>query len=330
MSTAMASLARARSISHDFPFDPMYGYSMDDLLAVPAPDVPGDFETFWRLRYDEARRVDVAPHVGPLEASHGGVRVFPVTFSSVGGLRLGGWLAIPDGPVEKGVVVSHGYSGRDAVDLPLPMPKTAAFFPCARGLGARSCVSGIPADAMRHVLHGIESRERYVLGGCAGDIWCAASVLLQVVPSIKGLLGYVGSSFGGGIGALALPWDERFGAAQLTVPSFGQHPLRLAMPCIGSGEAVRQYHDAHPAVIDVLRYFDAAGAATRIGIPVQVAAALFDPAVPPPGQFAIHNALPGERSLVVLTAGHIEHPDAEPEHQALLAVQRTFLADHLR
>ena len=74
------------------------------------------------------------------------------------------------------------------------------------------------------------------------------------------------ASFGGGVGALALPWDDRFGAAHLNLPSFGHYPLRLTMPCIGSGEAVRRYHAEHPDVLDVLRYFDAATAATRIEI----------------------------------------------------------------
>ncbi|GAA3143377.1 cephalosporin-C deacetylase [Kribbella aluminosa] len=314
--------------AHDLPFDPSYGYGLDDLLSVPAPDRPDDFETFWRLKYDDARQVEVAPDLGQLEIAEDGVRVFGLTFSSVG-VRLGGWLAIPDGPVSHGIVVGHGYRGRDAIDLPLPVPGMAAIFPCARGIGARSYVGGIPAEPMRHVLHGIQARERYAIGGCVADVWCAASALLQLVPSIKGRLGYVGSSFGGGIGALALPWDERFGAAQLTVPTFGQHPLRLTMQSIGSGEALRQYHATHPAVTEVLRYFDAAAAATLIGIPVQVAAALFDPAVPPPGQFAIYNALSAERSLVILSAGHFEYANADAENQAVLNAQQIFLADHL-
>ena len=36
-----------------------------------------------------------------------------------------------------------------------------------------------------------------------------------------------------------------------------------------------------------------------------VAAALFDPAVPPPGQFAIHSALAGERALFVRRNAHV-------------------------
>jgi cephalosporin-C deacetylase len=320
---------RPPAIVHDFPFDPAYGHDLDDLLGVEVPEAPDDFAAFWRGRYDEARQVDVAPQVGPLEERRDGVNVFRVTYASVGGIRLGGWLALPDGPIERGLVIGHGYGGRTAPDLPLPIPGSAAIFPCARGLGTRGLVEGIPDDSMRHVLHGIESRDRYVHGGCVADVWTAASALLRLVPSAAGRLAYAGISFGGGIGALALPWDDRFAAAHLAWPSFGQHPRRLTMPCTGSGEAVRRHHAEHPEVLEVLRYFDAASAAARIDIPVQVAAALFDPAVPPPGQFAVYNALRGTRDLVVMSAGHFEHAGAAAEEQAVADARRAFLTAHL-
>src|SRR5262249_23588568 len=155
------------------------------------------------------------------------------------------------------------------------------------------------------------------------------TALLELVPSIGRRLGYVGVSFGGGIGALALPWDDRFIAAHLTVPSFGHHPLRLSMQSTGSAESVRQYHAAHPELVDVLRHFDPAPAAHRIPIPVQVAPALFDPVVPPPGQFAVYNALAGPRDLVVLATGHIEDDGSVAQQQALLAAQRRFLTAQL-
>jgi cephalosporin-C deacetylase len=319
----------SRPIAHDYPFDPTHGYDLDALLAVPAPPAPDDFDPPWQRLYDRAREVDVAPEVGPQEADHDGVRVFGVSYTSLDGVRLGGWLVLPDGPIERGLVIGHGYAGRDAPDLPLPVPDAATIFPCARGLNSRGRVPGIPDDTDRHVLHGIGSRDGYVLRGCVADLWCAATALLELVPSIGPRLGYVGTSFGGGIGALALPWDNRFLAAHLTVPSFGHHPLRLTMPCTGSGESVRRYHAAHPEVIDVLRHFDAATAAARITIPVQVAAALFDPAVPPPGQFAVYNALPGPRDLVVLATGHVEEAESVVEQQNLRAAQRRFLTAHL-
>ncbi|MFF8567465.1 acetylxylan esterase [Streptomyces albidoflavus] len=302
-------------------------------MRVGVPAAPGGFAEFWRGRYEEALRVDTAPEVGAVEEVRDGVRVCRVSFSSVGGVRLGGWLALPvDGPAEHGFVVGHGYGGRDAPgpDLPLPLPRSAALLPCVRGMGERSRLPGVPSVADAHVLHGISSRDTYVIGECVADLWCAASALLELVPELAHRpsgprLGYLGESFGGGLGALALPWDDRFAAARLTVPTFGNHPLRLTLPCAGSGESVRRHHREHPQVVDVLRYFDAATAATLVRVPTLVAAALFDPAVPPPGQFAVHNALPEEvRALHVLSAGHFNHPGADEEAAGLARAEREF------
>ncbi|MEV0782325.1 acetylxylan esterase [Streptomyces sp. NPDC050423] len=322
------------SFVHDFPFDPSCGRTLDDLSAIPAPPAPDGFADFWRARHETARQVATEPEIGPLEDERDGVRIHGVTFASVGGERLGGWLVLPaDGPARHGFVIGHGYGGRQEPgrDVPLPLPGAAAILPCVRGMGARGLVAGIPDVADAHVLHGIGSRETYVIGDCVADLWCAASALHELVPELAGAgpLGYLGESFGGGLGALALPWDDRFGAAQLTVPTFGNHPLRLTLPCVGSGESVRGYEREHPGVTEVLRYFDAATAAGFLELPTLVAAALFDPSVPPPGQFAVYNALAGERELLVLNAGHFEHAGSVAETAGLAAERRRFFGERL-
>ncbi|MGW1229873.1 acetylxylan esterase [Streptomyces sp. NPDC001478] len=323
------------SFAHDFPFDPAYGHTLDDLRAVPAPPAPDDFADFWRARYEAALAVATEPELGPVEEERDGVRIHSVTYTSVGGVRLGGWVALPleSGPVRHGFVIGHGYGGRQepGPEVPLPLPGSAAILPCVRGMVTRGTVEGIPEVSSAHVLHGIASRDTYVIGDCVADLWCAASALQELVPELAGpgRLGYLGESFGGGLGALALPWDPRFAAAQLTVPTFGNHPLRLTLPCAGSGEAVRGYHADHPEVVEVLRYFDAATAAGFVELPTLVAAALFDPYVPPPGQFAVHNALAGPTELLVLTAGHFEHEGLAAEVAALVAARREFFGTHL-
>lgn len=320
------------SFAHDFPFDPAYGYTLDELEAVPAPPAPDDFAAFWQERYAAARAVATEPELGLLEEERDGVRVHGVTYTSVGGVRLGGWLALPAEPVSHGFVIGHGYGGRaePGLDVPLPLPRSAAILPCVRGMGARGLVDGIPDRADGHVLHGIGSRDTYVIGDCVADLWCAASALQELVPELAGAgLGYLGESFGGGLGALALPWDERFAAAQLTVPTFGNHPLRLTLPCVGSGESVRGYHAGHPEVTEVLRYFDAATAATFLERPTLVGAALFDPSVPPPGQFAVYNALAGERELLVAAAGHFVHRGLLDDMAALAKARQEFFGTWL-
>jgi cephalosporin-C deacetylase len=180
-------------------------------------------------------------------------------------------------------------------------------------------MEGVSSDPNLHVLHNIQDRQRYILGGCVEDLWLAVSALLELFPSVAGKLAYSGISFGGGIGALGVPWDARVGRLHLHVPTFGNQSLRLTLPTTGSGEAVRIFQRERGFhAMDTLAYYDAASAARHLRIPVLVAAALFDPVVPPPGQFAIFNAIAEPlRHLFVLQAGHFEHAGMSQELQRM-------------
>jgi cephalosporin-C deacetylase len=214
---------------------------------------------------------------------------------------------VPAGAIGRGVVVGHGYGGREQPEWQLPGPAAVAIFPCARGFH-RSATPEIPNNSARHVLHGIASRDTYSHRGSAADLWGAASVLLELYPHVAGNLDYMGGSFGGGMGALMLPWDQRFRRGFLDVPSHGNYPLRIKFACEGSGDAVQHYFWEHPEVMDVLKYHDATLAAKHIRIPMLVAPALLDPKVPPPGQFSVYNAIPGDKQLFVRQWGHVDWP----------------------
>nr|WP_247706441.1 acetylxylan esterase [Streptomyces liliiviolaceus] len=315
--------------------EPGSGYGVEELLGVGVPGAPGDFGGFWRGLWDAAARVAPRSVLGDVVEELDGFRVHEVSYDALGG-RCSALLALPcDGPVRHGFVIGHGYGGRQDVgaDLPLPLPESAAILPIAPGLPALGLRPGVPSDPDGHVLHGIGSRDTYVIGDCVTAVWGAASALLELVPSptLDGeRLGYLGESFGGGIGALALPWDDRFAAAALTVPTFGNHPLRCTLPCTGSGESVRAHVRRHPEALDVLAYFDAATAATHLRIPVLSACALFDPVVPPPGQFAVHNALAGPRRLEVLDAGHSAYPGEAEQRRQLAHVTSEFFESWMK
>ena len=290
-----------------FSFDPTYGYTEDDLMAVGCPPAPADFAAFWRATFAAAIAVPPRPARRVVRRTSK-VVVEEVEFDAWAGdgrppVRLGGWLTTPaDGPVGSGLVVGHGYGGRTAPDPTPLVPGAAVLYPCLRGFN-RSIQLDIPGTADLHVLHGIGSRDTYVHRFNAADLWASASALTELEPAAATNLSYAGASFGGGIGAMMLPWDARYQRAFLDYPSFGHHPIRLTLPCIGSGESVRRSGGA--AHLPVLQYFDAATAAAHSTTPTLVAAALFDPAVPPPGQFAIHNCLAGERALFVRRNAHV-------------------------
>jgi cephalosporin-C deacetylase len=89
---------------------------------------------------------------------------------------------------------------------------------------------------------------------------------------------------------------------------------------------VQQFCERHRHTLETLAGYDAAIAAGFIRQPMHLALALFDPVVPPPGQFAIHNALRGERQRFVMAAGHYDHPEREADERRLLAELADFFA----
>ncbi len=309
--------------AHDYPFDPTYGYDESGLLAIEPPLPPDDFEAFWKERY--ARAVAIPPRPSRRATEVPGredLELYEVEYDALGlggeaTFRVGGWLLVPrQAEPVRCEVVGHGYGGRPEPALDLVEPPAARLFVCKRGFH-RSARPDLPDTSEEHVLHGIGSRETYVHLGNAADLWGAVSALVEWFPHLADRIDYTGGSFGGGIGALAMPWESRVRRVHLDVPSFGNHPLRLTMRCRGSGEAVRLYHQAHPEVAEVLRYFDAAGAARFMRQPTLVSVARFDPAVPPPGQFSVFNALPGSREILIRDGGHFEYPDLPRDREKL-------------
>lgn len=311
---------------HAFSFDPSYGYSLQDLLAITAPSPPDDFADFWQARYARAMQIHPRPRIKHVGKDHGNYEVFDLRYYSTDSVIIRGWVWVPKHkPVTRGIIVGHGYAGCDQPEFRLQPEGTVLFFPSFRGL-SRSQQALVSADPAFHVLHDIDKPDRYILGGCVEDLWLAVSAMLLLFPATQGHIGFAGISFGGGIGALALPWESRIQRAHLNVPSFGNHPLRLTLPTIGSGAAVQGYQRQHGTVLATLQYYDAASAARFIHQIVHVAAALFDPAVAPPGQFAIYNALPESKSLFVLEAGHFAYPKQAEQEWVLLQALGDFFS----
>ncbi|HTI00315.1 MAG TPA: acetylxylan esterase, partial [Acidisoma sp.] len=210
---------------HAYDFDPTYGFDLAGLRALKPPEALPGFDDLWRARYAKALGVDPQPRLRESRITHAEWRVFDLTYTSADAFPIGGWLLLPRaGKIQRGLVVGHGYGGRDQPDFDLPVRETAILFPCFRGL-SRSSRPPISTDPQWHVLHDIDKPDHYILGGCVADLWVAVSVLTGLYPEIEGRIGYSGISLGGGIGALALAFDERIDRGHLTVPTFGNMPL---------------------------------------------------------------------------------------------------------
>jgi cephalosporin-C deacetylase len=311
---------------HPFDFDPAYGLGVDELRAIRPPKGPANFDAFWRARYLGALGVNPQPRLSESGVSHPNWRVHDIIYTSTDEFPIGGWLLLPrEGTVRRGLVVGHGYGGRDEPDFDIPVEETAVLFPCFRGL-SRSRRAPISSDPQWHVLTDIDKPERYILGGCVEDLWLAVSVLTTLYSELDGRIGYSGMSFGGGIGALALAFDRRIDRGHLAVPTFSNMPLWLTLPTVGSGHSVQNYRKTHRDVLKTLSLFDAATAATRIERPTLVAVARFDPAVAPPCQFSVANALPSSNhhETFILDAGHFDYDGSQEQHALLSEKVRRF------
>ena len=303
-------------------------YSLSTLLTPLAPPPePEDFDGFWQATFQEFGAGPVAWEVAQEHAATATHRVTEIRFRSSAGEDATAFAMLPHAvtDIRCGLVVGHGYGGRTGPDVERVPAHTAAIFPVAPGTHVGTA-SRFPASPDEHVLAGIAHRDTYSHRFSAADIWRAATILLDMAPSAAGSLDFSGGSFGGGIGALALPWDDRFRRAALDVPSFGNHDVRLSRRCTGSGEAVRQHLRDHPEVRPVLDYFDAAIAARRLHLPVHVSAAMLDPAVDPRGQFAVYHALSGPKRLGVRAAGHLDGPVGALSDRLALQDGMDFLA----
>lgn len=315
-----------RPIEHDYPYDPSYGYQLDQLLKVEAPEQPEGFVSFWQDRYQRALNQQTSPTLKDTGKTLKNWRVFDLSYTSTDGFEIGGWALTPiDEEVQRCLVVGHGYGGRDEPDPHLPFEKTALLFPCSRGI-SRSRHPDLPSEPDRHVVHKIEDPHQYLIGGCVDDLWTGVSAALELFPGTDNDLGALGISFSGGITMLGAPWDNRIKKVHNNVPTFGQQPLRAKLATCGSGRGVQEFERLHPGVATrTLALYDAASTARHMKIPTHLACARFDPAVAPPGQFAIYNALPEAlRKLFVLTAGHHDYPDQSTEEANLLQELRAF------
>ncbi|MGB0415534.1 MAG: acetylxylan esterase [Coraliomargarita sp.] len=316
------------SLVHDYGFDPSYGYSLDELLAVGVPDPPQDYDDFWQRRFAEAMQVDPGPVLTDSGKINNGWREFDLEYQSTNSARIKGWCLLPEsGEVRRVFVVMHGYGGLDEPVYNLPFKDAALFFPCARGI-SRSKFPPVSDNPLWHVLHDIQDAGKYVHGACVEDVWLGISAALRLYPNCVGHVGLLGVSFGGGIGAMALAFDPRVQRAHFNVPSFGNHPLRFTLKTTGSGAAVQAAWKRKRALVEsTLAYYDAAVAATRIQVPVHFACAVFDPMVAPPGQFAVYNAVQGEKELFVFRAGHFDYPELPKQEADLLEELEQFFQD---
>ncbi len=284
--------------------DPSFGFSIEDLLNPQSlPVLPEGGEAWWRARYARLRQMELTLVWESEWSVEGKRRVRKLRIDTPQGRSVGAWFSIPlEGDVTRLVVHGNGYGAATAsTDLLLGGEAHLLLWRSIEQAGQN--LFELP------VTHGVEDRDTFILGGRVEDVWCAVSTMRSLYPDPALPLCYWGGSFGGGIGALATPWDERVDAVYFDVPTFGNHPVRLQTPCVGLGKALCDYYLKNPQILQTLQWYDAAATIACARQPLLCACGILDPIVPPVGQFAIWHAHRGPKRLLVMPAGHLDHPE---------------------
>ncbi len=291
--------------------------------------IPEDFDAFWTETVQEANAVSLDYRRSLTnEYDRPGFVVETLDFAGMGGRRLHGWIAYPEGarrlpsfvwlaPYGRESKLPDEYGTRDGfTSLSFNFHGEAAFhqerYEIARGYFAQ----------------GAEDPETWVFRRMFQDAVIATRVLQAQVEVDEDRIGAMGMSQGGGLSIWLGAWCPIVKAVVADMPflsdiartlsgSVYRYPLKEVsdyMASIPVGEA---------RVMNTLQYFDTSHQATRCRVPTQVSQGLKDPACRPDTVRKTFESLPGSKRLITYDWGHDWHPN-------MVENNRQWLAENLR
>jgi len=314
-----------------------YGLSeTQTLLQVADATPPSGFVHFWaqwgqRVWAGEPvlesyEYADTGPNPGCAGVTH--------TFKSVGDVRIGARLILPEAGVKPRaiVVTTHGYGMSRSEPLDDQNPWSE------RGLAVLKIrVRGYPGsqldagDLISHELGyatiGLNDRSTWILASAVADVVNGLRAARQYSEGSIPIMLH-GESFGGGLAIVAASeLAGRFPIARMVValPSLGWWLWRLdRRPHAGIGFEIRRFIDSHrgsePEVQQTLRLLDAVVHARRVTCPLLCKVAERDDVVPAPTAAAVYNACgtdPGLKWRFVTRYGHHEGGLADVRRHAM-------------
>jgi cephalosporin-C deacetylase len=300
----------------------LFDLSLDELYEYqPKPELPADFEAFWKGTLAETGQHPLEARFTPHDAAMSAVEVFDVRFAGWGGHPISAWLVLPrggDGPLPC-VVQYLGYrNGRGnphdhtlwaAAGMGLLVMDTRGE---AGSFSSPGSTADPHADSKPHtaglVTRGIHDPEEYFYRRVFTDAVRAIDAA-AAHPRVDGSrIVVAGGSQGGAIAqataALStLRAGTQVAAALIDVP-FLTH-VRRAVD-ITDGEPYQEivrYLAAQRARVEetfaTLAYFDGLAMASLGTAPALYSAALRDEVCPPSTVFAAYNAWRGPKEITV-------------------------------
>ena len=292
--------------------------------------MPHDLDKFWEGVLAETARIPLEPEVNhdPLRST-GDIDVYEVFFTSLDGVRIAGWYAVPKGRTAlAGLLQVPGYQ------MEPPIPKNwarkgyAAFSVAPRGKlrSNRQFNPGYPGL----LTYGIVDRNTYSYRGFYMDACRGLDFLLSRNEVDGNRIGVTGHSQGGGLTvttAALRPETVKAAAAGAPYLCGFMDAIELtdSYPYQEISDYLRMNPGSRQAVAETLAYFDGISLAPRIRCPIVVSVGLQDSTCPPETGFAMFNAIGSPDKQMYAYDGH-GHDANNHEHDAIIDA---FLAERL-
>lgn len=281
-----------------------FGYDVGAI--APVAQRPVDFTEYWNRVVAEARAAEVKlSTIANPNRSTATVKVFSVGME-VDGTTFHGWLAVPKYaarypgllvlPGERirtlspntaladcGVVVLSLEPTGQAVDAPLPAPLITAAYAHLN-------------DPATVGLRGMMVRYLQAIHALAS--------LPQVDPD---RLAVTGVGLGGSMAMILGGLDQRIQAVAPDMPYFCHIELGRTSPLWPYREVagyLREHPDQQDAVLQTLRYYDAANFVEMLTCPTFIGAGIDDTYSRPATIYGLANRLPGPHTVALYTGGH--------------------------
>ncbi len=280
----------------------------------PGADRPADFDAFWTSKIAELSKVPLNPAVEPADSGTEGVLYYKIQLDNIRGSKIYGQLAKPDKPgrlpamlivqwagvypLHKDWVIGRAKAGFLVLNImahELPFDRPPSFYEEQ----SKGPLNNYPAI-------GNDDRDTSYFLRMYLSCYRAADYLTKRPDWDGRTLVVTGGSQGGmqTIVTAALHPKVTAGMADvpagcdLNGPAFGRAP--------GWPMWYWQTQGKDPErVRRTATYFDVVNFAPRVRCPILVGVGLLDTVCPPPGVFAMVNALAGPKEVVVMpTAGH--------------------------
>lgn len=281
---------------------------------VPPREPPAGFEDFWTTTLAALDAVKPEEADAPLHGVDDDLDVVSLEYTSLGGARIGGYLARSPEPGPRPLVIhGHGYlSSGGAIRAGWVRAGADVCGIDIRGYG-RSARALTARDPAGYLLTSSHAPEHSVLRGAVCDHLRGVEIARTLCAATPSRVILQGTSLAGGLATIVQALRPHADLLVLEVPSLAWNAERMRLARSGSGLEVRRYLEADPErakeITRTLSFFDALHFAGRVRSPALVGVGERDDVVPARTVEALFERLGGPRELLRYPVSHSSSPE---------------------